>query len=100
MRKKRLGKDEKREVTPEFVNMSKEILYSQIQGVTRALPAASRSCVGIAQRRRYAWARCQLLPPKTARPPTSSSSQERPGSASFFANLLSTPFSLPTLALA
>jgi hypothetical protein len=24
----------KREVTPEFVNMSKEILYSQIQGVT------------------------------------------------------------------
>jgi hypothetical protein len=41
MRKKRLGKDEKREVTPEFVNMSKEILYPQIQGVTRpgaALP--------------------------------------------------------------
>jgi hypothetical protein len=34
MRKKRLGKDEKREVTPEFVNMSKEILYPQIQGVT------------------------------------------------------------------
>jgi hypothetical protein len=29
-----LGKDEKREVTPEFVNMSKEILYPQIQGVT------------------------------------------------------------------
>jgi hypothetical protein len=27
-------KDEKREVTPEFVNMSKEILYPQIQGVT------------------------------------------------------------------
>jgi hypothetical protein len=26
--------DEKREVTPEFVNMSKEILYPQIQGVT------------------------------------------------------------------
>jgi hypothetical protein len=25
----------KREVTPEFVNMSKEILYPQIQGVTR-----------------------------------------------------------------
>jgi hypothetical protein len=24
----------KREVTPEFVNMSKEILYPQIQGVT------------------------------------------------------------------
>jgi hypothetical protein len=40
MRKKRLGKDEKREVTPEFVNMSKEILYPQIQGVT-----ASRSSV-------------------------------------------------------
>jgi hypothetical protein len=34
MRKKRLGNDEKREVTPEFVNMSKEILYPQIQGVT------------------------------------------------------------------
>ena len=34
MRKKRLGKGEKREVTPEFVNMSKEILYPQIQGVT------------------------------------------------------------------
>jgi hypothetical protein len=34
MRKKRLGKDEKREVTPEFVNMSKEILYPKIQGVT------------------------------------------------------------------
>jgi hypothetical protein len=34
MRKKRLGKDEKRKVTPEFVNMSKEILYPQIQGVT------------------------------------------------------------------
>jgi hypothetical protein len=34
MRKRRLGKDEKREVTPEFVNMSKEILYPQIQGVT------------------------------------------------------------------
>jgi hypothetical protein len=33
-----LGKDEKREVTPEFVNMSKEILYSQIQGVTVADP--------------------------------------------------------------
>jgi hypothetical protein len=29
-----LGKGEKREVTPEFVNMSKEILYTQIQGVT------------------------------------------------------------------
>jgi hypothetical protein len=34
MRKRRLGKGEKREVTPEFVNMSKEILYPQIQGVT------------------------------------------------------------------
>jgi hypothetical protein len=30
-----MRKDEKREVTPEFVNMSKEILYPQIQGVTR-----------------------------------------------------------------
>jgi hypothetical protein len=37
MRKRRLGKDEKREVTPEFVNMSKEILYPQIQGVTENL---------------------------------------------------------------
>jgi hypothetical protein len=37
MRKRRLGKDEKREVTPEFVNMSKEILYPQIQGVTSPL---------------------------------------------------------------
>jgi hypothetical protein len=27
MRKKRMRKGEKREVTPEFVNMSKEILY-------------------------------------------------------------------------
>jgi hypothetical protein len=35
MRKKRMRKDEKREVTPEFVNMSKEILYPQIQGVTQ-----------------------------------------------------------------
>ena len=34
MRKRRLGKGVKREVTPEFVNMSKEILYPQIQGVT------------------------------------------------------------------
>jgi hypothetical protein len=34
MKKKRIRKDEKREVTPEFVNMSKEILYPQIQGVT------------------------------------------------------------------
>jgi hypothetical protein len=38
MRKRRLGKDEKREVTPELVNMSKEILYPQIQGVTRKYP--------------------------------------------------------------
>jgi hypothetical protein len=29
-----MRKDEKREITPEFVNMSKEILYPQIQGVT------------------------------------------------------------------
>jgi hypothetical protein len=36
MEKKRIRKDEKREVTPEFVNMSKEILYPQIQGVTPA----------------------------------------------------------------
>jgi hypothetical protein len=35
MRKKRMRKDDKREVTPEFVNMSKEILYPQIQGVTK-----------------------------------------------------------------
>jgi hypothetical protein len=32
-----MRKDEKREVTPEFVNMSKEILYPQIQGVTITL---------------------------------------------------------------
>jgi hypothetical protein len=32
-----MRKDEKREVTPEFVNMSKEILYPQIQGVTTTL---------------------------------------------------------------
>ena len=38
MRERRLGKDEKREVTPEFVNMSKEILYPQIQGVTNLSP--------------------------------------------------------------
>jgi hypothetical protein len=38
MRKKRMRKDEKREVTPEFVNMSKEILYPQIQGVTLGAP--------------------------------------------------------------
>jgi hypothetical protein len=37
MRKKRVRKDEKRGVTPEFVNMSKEILYPQIQGVTLCL---------------------------------------------------------------
>jgi hypothetical protein len=40
MRKKRVRKDEKREVTPEFVNMSKEILYPQIQGVTSWLRAS------------------------------------------------------------
>jgi hypothetical protein len=40
MRKRRLGKEEKREVTPEFVNMSKEILYPQIQGVTSAVIAS------------------------------------------------------------
>ena len=43
MRKRRLGKDVKREVTPEFVNMSKEILYPQIQGVTPA--KASRNAL-------------------------------------------------------
>jgi hypothetical protein len=31
MEKKRIRKDEKREVTPEFVNMSKEILYSKFR---------------------------------------------------------------------
>ena len=41
MRKKRMRNDEKREVTPEFVNMSKEILYPQIQGVTAAPQASS-----------------------------------------------------------
>jgi hypothetical protein len=40
MEKKRIRKDEKREVTPEFVNMSKEILYPQIQGVTSPDPKA------------------------------------------------------------
>jgi hypothetical protein len=43
MRKKRLGKDEKREVTPEFVNMSKEILYPQIQGVTQMSSMCARN---------------------------------------------------------
>jgi hypothetical protein len=38
MRKKRVRKDEKRGVTPEFVNMSKKILYPQIQGVTPPPP--------------------------------------------------------------
>ena len=42
MRKRRLGKGEKREVTPEFVNMSKEILYPQIQGVTAQLSACKK----------------------------------------------------------
>jgi hypothetical protein len=35
MRKKRVRKDEKREVTPEFVNMSKEILYPPNSGCYR-----------------------------------------------------------------
>jgi hypothetical protein len=35
---KEIGKGVKREVTPEFVNMSKEILYPQIQGVTPPPP--------------------------------------------------------------
>ena len=42
MRKRRLGKDVKRGITPEFVNMSKEILYPQIQGVTQASFAEAR----------------------------------------------------------
>ena len=33
--KEEIGEDVKRGVTPEFVNMSKEILYPQIQGVTK-----------------------------------------------------------------
>jgi hypothetical protein len=37
-----MRKDEKREVTPEFVNMSKEFLYPQIQGVT-AVPRPSQA---------------------------------------------------------
>ena len=45
MRKRRLGKDEKREVTPEFVNMSKEILYPQIQGVTNGLHQKSKNVI-------------------------------------------------------
>jgi hypothetical protein len=47
MRKKRMRKDEKREVTPEFVNMSKEILYPQIQGVTPTDPSAARFQGGV-----------------------------------------------------
>jgi hypothetical protein len=43
MRKRRLGKSEKREVTPEFVSMSKEILYPQIQGVTGARGSSALS---------------------------------------------------------
>jgi hypothetical protein len=35
MRKKRMRKDEKREVTPEFVNMSKEILYPKFRVLQR-----------------------------------------------------------------
>jgi hypothetical protein len=46
MRKRRLGKDEKREVTPEFVNMNKEILYPQIQGVTTSSANAQEDCLG------------------------------------------------------
>jgi hypothetical protein len=38
-----MRKDEKREVTPEFVNMSKEILYPQIQGVTNGNGSFRRS---------------------------------------------------------
>jgi hypothetical protein len=46
MRKRRLGREVKREVTPEFVNMSKEILYPQIQGVTaEASPGSGVSSV-------------------------------------------------------
>jgi hypothetical protein len=48
MRKRRLGEDVKREVTPEFVNMSKEILYPQIQGVT-AKDACALSYLGYPQ---------------------------------------------------
>jgi hypothetical protein len=43
MEKNRIRKDEKREVTPEFVNMSKEILYPQIQGVTK--DGTKRMCI-------------------------------------------------------
>jgi hypothetical protein len=43
-----MRKDEKREVTPELVNMSKEILYPQIQGVTPGLdhshPCDTQNC--------------------------------------------------------
>jgi hypothetical protein len=52
MRKKRMRKDEKREITPEFVNMSKEILYPQIQGVT-ALTQALAPCRGRSPRLRW-----------------------------------------------
>jgi hypothetical protein len=38
-----MRKDEKREVTPEFVNMSKEILYPQIQGVTKVFVNTQRA---------------------------------------------------------
>jgi hypothetical protein len=46
-----MRKDEKREITPEFVNMSKEILYPQIQGVT-ALTQALAPCRGRSPRLR------------------------------------------------
>jgi hypothetical protein len=55
MRKKRLGKDEKREVTPEFVNMSKEILYPQIQGVTWYLASTRRAYISGGQVPRRSW---------------------------------------------
>jgi hypothetical protein len=57
MRKRRLGKDVKREVTPEFVNMSKEILYPQIQGVTAAKSAALKGY----SRARYRFKKCPVI---------------------------------------
>jgi hypothetical protein len=67
MRKKRLGKDEKREVTPEFVNMSKEILYPQIQGVTSARVASGRMFVYLLPPRRVTGDKNARLRPR-ARP--------------------------------
>jgi hypothetical protein len=49
MRKKRMRKGEKREVTPEFVNMSKEILYPQIQGVTAIHALCTRMVATVQQ---------------------------------------------------